>query len=65
MATPQAETVSFKNWEAYKLGARSTLVNRFYRTQQLKKQAELASLIHLVTSVGYNRQEEATAILWG
>ena len=31
---PQTETVSSMNWEAYNLGASSTLVTRFYRKQQ-------------------------------
>ena len=33
---PHTEPLSFKNWEAYILGVRSTLVTRFNCTQQLR-----------------------------
>ena len=33
----QTKTVSSKNWKSYNLGERSTLITRFYRTQQMQK----------------------------
>ena len=41
-ASPQIETVSPKTWEAYNLGASSTLVTLFHLTQALKNETRAA-----------------------